>query len=197
MAGYYEIYIHQAWYNIYTNTLIKILFRKLEYNETVHQLFIDFKKAHDSVRREVLCNILIEFGIPMKLVRVIQLCLNDAYSKVRIGNHLSDSFPIQSGLKQGDALSPLLFNVALKYAIRRFQENQVGLKSNGTDQRLPYADDMNLLGGNIEDIKQNRETLIVASNEAGLKVNVEKTRYTLVSRHQDAGQNHKNTKQAV
>jgi hypothetical protein len=52
----------------------------------------------------------------MKLVRLIKMCLNETYSKVRIGNHLSDSFPIQNGLKQGDALSPLLFNFALEYA---------------------------------------------------------------------------------
>jgi hypothetical protein len=61
-------------------------------NETVHQLFIDFKKAYDSVRREVMYNILIEFGIPMKLVRLIKMCLNETHSKVRVGKYLSDSF---------------------------------------------------------------------------------------------------------
>jgi hypothetical protein len=79
--------------------------KKWEYNETVHQLFIDFKKAYDSVKRKILYNILIEFGVPMKLVRLIKMCLNETYSKVRIGKRLSDSFPIQNGLKQGDALS--------------------------------------------------------------------------------------------
>jgi hypothetical protein len=48
----------------------------------------------------------------MKLVRLIKMCLNEMYSKVRIGKYLSDSFPIQSSLKHGDALSPLLFNFA-------------------------------------------------------------------------------------
>jgi hypothetical protein len=62
----------------------------LEYDETTHQLFIDFKKACDSVRREVLYNILIEFGIPMKLGRLIKMCLKETYSKVRIGKQLSD-----------------------------------------------------------------------------------------------------------
>jgi hypothetical protein len=56
------------------------------------------------VRREVLYNILIEFGVPKKLVRLIKMYLNETYSKVRIGKHLFDSFPIQNGLKQGDAL---------------------------------------------------------------------------------------------
>jgi hypothetical protein len=58
-------------------------------------------------------NILIEFGVPIKLERLIKICLNGTYSKVNIGKRLSDNFPTQSGLKQGDALSPLLFNFDL------------------------------------------------------------------------------------
>ena len=65
------------------SAFIKCLRKKWEYNEAVHQLFIDFKKAYDSVRREVLYNILTEFGIPKKQIRLIKICLNETYSRVR------------------------------------------------------------------------------------------------------------------
>jgi hypothetical protein len=110
----------------------------------VHQLFIDIKKAYDSVRK-VLYNILIEFGIPRKLVRLIKMCLNETYSKICIGKHLSGAFPVQNGLKHGDALSPLLFNFTLEYAFREIQENKEGLGFNGTHKVLVYADDADLL----------------------------------------------------
>jgi len=92
---------------------------RFEYSEALHQLLIDLKKAYDSVRWEVLYNILIEFCISMKLARLIKVCLNETYSRVQVGKHLSDMFPVRNGLKQGDALLPLLSTFALEYAIRR------------------------------------------------------------------------------
>jgi hypothetical protein len=68
----------------------------------------------------------------MKKVRFIKMCLNETCSKIHVGKHMSDIFPIQNGLKQGDALAPLLFNCPLDCAIRRVEENQMGLKLNGT-----------------------------------------------------------------
>jgi hypothetical protein len=91
----------------------QILAKELEQSETVHHLLTGFKKAYGSVRREILYNTLIKFGIPMKLVRLINMCLNETCGRVRVGKHLSDMFPITNGLKQQDALSPLTVNYAL------------------------------------------------------------------------------------
>jgi hypothetical protein len=76
-----------------------LIWRKTGVHEKVHQLYVDFKKAYDSFRRGVLYNILIEFGVPMKLVTLIKMCLNKMYSKVRKSPHLTDNVTIQKQSK--------------------------------------------------------------------------------------------------
>ena len=111
-------------------------------------LHLDLKTAYDSVSRKVLYNILTEM-----------------YSRVWVGENLSDMFPIRNGLKQGDALSPLLFNFALECAIRRVQVNRDGVKLNGTHQLLVYVDYINILGRSIHTVTKNTETLVGARSK--------------------------------
>ena len=85
------------------------------------------------------------------------MCLNETFSRVRVGKHLFDMFPIKNGLKQEDALSPLLFNFALAYALRRVQVKWDGLKLNGALHLIACADDVNILGGSIHTVKKTQK----------------------------------------
>ena len=118
------------------------------------------------------------------------MSLTETYSRVRVGKNVSHRFPIRNSLKQGDALTPMLFNFALEYAIRKVQVNQDGLKINGTHQLLAHADYVNILGGSIHTLKENAEASVAPTREIGLEVNADKTKYMVMSRDQNAGQSH-------
>ena len=104
------------------------------------------------------------------------MCLNEAYRRVCIGQFLSYAFPIHCGLKQEDALSPLLFNFALEYTIRRVQENWIGLELNGKHQLHVYAD-VNMLGENLQTMRENTKIFKKASKDISLEINSGKTKY--------------------
>jgi hypothetical protein len=93
----------------------------------------------------------------MKLVTLIEMFLNETCNEVLISKHKSDTFPIHNGLNEGDALASLLFKSALESAIRKVEENQIGMKITGRHQLLVYADDANLLGNNIDSIKKKQK----------------------------------------
>ena len=83
-------------------------------------------------------------------------------------------------------VTSLFFNLALRYTIKGVQINQGSLKLNGTYQLLAYADYINVLGGSVHAIKKNTVALEVASKETGLEANTDKTKYTIMSREQNA-----------
>ena len=110
------------------------------------------------------------------------MCLNETYSRVRVGKNLSDMFPLKNGSKQGDVLPLGLFNFALEYAIRTVQVNQDGLKLHDTLQLIGYVYDVNTLGGRVHTTQKNTGDLVVDSNENGAEVNASVTKYKGVSR---------------
>ena len=89
-----------------------------EYNHSAWHVFVDFKQAYDSVHRPSLWMILEHFSVPRKLIQLIRACYSNTTGKVRVNGQLTDDFTYQSGLKQGCALSCLLFNIVLEYIMR-------------------------------------------------------------------------------
>ncbi|XP_066909695.1 uncharacterized protein [Halyomorpha halys] len=146
----------------------------------VHQLYIDFQKAYDSIDHQKQYNIMIEQEIPKKLVNLVRMCMNETYDKVRIGKHLSEKSQVRAGLKQGDSLSPILFNLALEYVIKSVINTEEGLTLGGEIPVFGYAEDV-VLDDDKEAIEINIITLINSSKELGLEISVDKTKYMVSS----------------
>jgi sorting nexin-29 len=101
--------------------------KTIEYQIGVHHLFIDFKSAYGSIYREKLLCAMMEFGIPSKLIRLIKTTMTNLQCSVHIQSHLSEPIPTTRGVKQGDALACILFNIALEKVIR-----DSGIQTGGT-----------------------------------------------------------------
>ncbi|KAL4084186.1 hypothetical protein QTP88_028016 [Uroleucon formosanum] len=161
----------------------QILQKGWEYNKDVHILFVDFKKAYDSIHRESLINILKEFRFPSKIVSLIRASINQTDIKVKTANTTSQPVRVTTGLRQGDALSPVLFNLVLEKIVREMNVSEGIALGQITIGLLAYADDIALLGDDIETTKRLGKKLIKAAEKVGLTVNDDKTEYLTVSRN--------------
>lgn len=160
-------------------TLRQIFEKNWEFGKEVHNLFIDFKKACDSIHRNSLWNILKEFGILCKLINLVKICMENTKNIVLCSVQTSKPFCVSTGLKQGDALSPVLFNFALEKIIRIVKETTAPEKFT---RFLGYADDINLVGNSEDAIKATFRNTRETAEKLGLKVNQEKTEYLLLKR---------------
>jgi sorting nexin-29 len=112
-------------YHIFT--LSQIMEKTFEYQIGVHPLFIDFKSAYDSIHREKLLCAMMEFGIPLKLIRLVKTTMTNVQCSVQIQSHLSEPICTTRGVRQGDVLACLLFNIALEKVTR-----DSGIQTRGT-----------------------------------------------------------------
>lgn len=126
-----------------------------KYNKDTYLLFVDFKAAYDSINRDKLWEVMDSFGIPAKLTRLIKSCTYNSKSKISFGGELSGEFQITTGLRQGDALSPALFNIALESVMRTVisQAKGIEIKDNQHLTAVAYADDIVLLTETVDDLK--------------------------------------------
>lgn len=173
-----------------------LLEKAYEYNMPVHQLYIDYTKAYDSVRRSFLFETMDQFGIPRKIIRLVQMTLRNSRSKVKVQQEFSRDFTVNQGLRQGDPLSCVLFNLTLERLMRNITISdrgtlrsylRQGTRAAGTFfnqplQYLAYADDVALLGRTRQDVSRAFLELETASREAGLRVSQSKTKFMTMAR---------------
>ena len=159
-------------------TLRQIL-EKTEYQIETHRLFIDFKTAYDKVNRKQLCKAVLEFGIPPKVVRLTQAMMDGTTARVKVQNELSESFQIRNGLRQGDALAYILFNIALEKMIRDTNINQRGNIFYKSVQILAYADDINIISRTPKSLQEATIALDGAARRMGMEINQPKTKYMI------------------
>lgn len=145
--------------------------------------FVDFKKAYDSVDRLTLFNRLEELGVDRKTRSIIQETLVGTTSKVKFMGEISDSFAIQTGVRQGDGLSPLLFNIVLDKIISEWEKHVQGIqigKEKGnrvTVKCLAFADDLAILTNNKNEALLALNKLHEIARKTGLEISYEKTQY--------------------
>jgi sorting nexin-29 len=156
-----------------------ILEKACEYKVDIHQLYIDYKQAYDTINRAELVEIMKEFEISMKLVRLVRMTLTNTNSKVKIQGKLSLSFETTIGLRQGGSLSTLLFNLYMERIIRNVRINPGGTIFNRTRQCLAYADDVVILGRTEGYIKRTLEEMAEITQQIGLQMNDTKTKYMI------------------
>lgn len=156
--------------------LRQIIEKRLEYNKNTHILFIDFRKAYDCLNRTAVFNALLLLGIPSKIVRMIETCMNRTKNKIRTNNGESNNFETRSGVKQGDSLSPIIFNLALHYALDTIDMEKTtwGIEQ---FQLLAYADDIAVMGETREEVEECLMRMKEGTCKIGLSINEEKTEY--------------------
>jgi hypothetical protein len=167
--------------------LRQIIQKRLEFDKEVHVLFVDFRKAYDSIHRESLLNILKDFKFPRKIINFIGANLNHIDIQVKIGNVTSQPTRVTTGLRQGDTLSPVLFNLVLDRVIREMNILEGVILGQIRIGMLAYADDIALLGEDLDMIKRLGSNLINTAKKVGITVNEEKTEYLVASRRNRNG----------
>jgi hypothetical protein len=160
----------------------QILQKIWEFNKDAYILFEDFKKAYDSIHRASLINIFRDFKFPKKLVNLVETSINGTKIKVKLANMLSHPVEVVTGLRQGDALSPILFNLVLEKIIRETNLCEGVELGRSTINILAYVDDIALLGRSKEMIIKMGKSFIKVAEKVELRINEEKIEYLVVSR---------------
>lgn len=154
-------------------TLSQILEKYHEFSHDLHCLFVDFQQPFDSINRVKIAPILTRLGILQKLIRLIKMTLN-IKARVLIQGKLIGSFDIVSGVKQGNALSTLIFNLML-HSILKDVDPGATMATKST--QICASDDVAIIARNVEELKSIFMKMARSTDKIGLRVNVNKTKY--------------------
>jgi hypothetical protein len=160
-------------------TIRQMMEKFYEHGTDIHFLFIDFQQAFDSINRRELMKTLIQLQIPPKLVRLVGTTLRETRARVKVQNKISAEFKFNTGVKQGDGLSAVLFNLALHKVVEAIDLK--GTIFEKSSQICAYADDIAIAARRLVDLKQNYVILKRECNRIGLKININKTKYMVMS----------------
>ena len=157
-----------------------------EYAKTSWHVFVDYRQAYDSIHRPSLWNMLREFQVPEKIVKLAKMCYAGSRGRVRIGGELTDEFRVVTGLRQGCPLSCMLFNIALEWVMRHTPPapDSIALTNGLSLDRLAYADDCDLMGEGYRGRDEQLLNFNQAGQRAGLEVKESKTKAMKMSREQ-------------
>jgi len=111
-----------------------------KYNIDIHNIFIDYTHAFDSIKRNKILDSLIQYKIPPKLIRLVKLTLENTTAKVKVNNLYTSEFRVESGVKQGDLLSPTLFSLVIDTILKK--QDIRGNIFMQLRQLMAYADDI-------------------------------------------------------
>lgn len=150
-----------------------------EYRLNTYALFLDFKQAYDTIIREEMYEAMYELEIPAKLIRLTKMTLDETQNRVRVNGELSREFIADVGLRQGDPLSPVLFNLALERVIRRANLNRDNTIFRRKHQCLAFADDLTILTRTRVELGETVRKLLIEAKKMGLEVNERKTKYMI------------------
>ncbi|KAL4104822.1 hypothetical protein QTP88_020098 [Uroleucon formosanum] len=149
-----------------------------EFDKDVYLLFVNFKQAYDSIARSTLWNVMVQLGIPAKLVRMVKACMKNSRCKVKFKSVLSKEFTVTTRVRQGDALSPILFNIALESLVKEALQNEPQGLDIGQGKQVflaAYADDIVVIAETEDSLKRTNDILIDAAKKIGLIINENKT----------------------
>lgn len=158
-----------------------------EFNRECYCMFIDFGKAYDSLNRNKLWSKMESFGIPKKLIKMTQISVERSCCKVKVNGKSSSVFEVNTGVRQGDSLSPILFNLGIEGALQKLRETDLGIKIGVKINVLAYADDVTILAESLEDLREMTRIMMQETEEMGLQVNDMKTKFMVCNRSRIIG----------